>query len=346
MATMSRVTAHYIKLFVYPFRLAVDYAFEPSASLLDPKAWLSACPIAALIALILLCFKTGKTAFLMLWFFAALLPVSGIFPIKNFIAERYLYIPVMGWCGAAGMGFAWLIGRKGVLRILSAAVFTAILCLFILKNNQRNRIWHDEERFFRNMVRVNPLSYKGYSSLGMVYYGRGRLEEAEKALKRSVDIHGAYAISRHNLGCILMERGKEAEALAAFKEVIALDPSFTEAHYQTALLLRNREQISGAERHLRTALRLNPNFIPAKFVLASILQARDELKASIRLYEEILAVDPEYAKAVKNLGIIYYYKLKDPVRAAWYFRRYLALVPDDPQRDLIRNAIESIPSNP
>jgi len=350
MATMARVMAAYMKLFFYPSPLAVDYSFDPSTSFPDGRALLSVLLIAGMILLPLIFPIHRKAAFLILWFFAALLPVSGIFPLKNFIAERYLYIPLMGWCGAAGMGFTWMIRRKGLFRILSAAALAACLLLFIYMNNMRNPIWSDEERFFNAMVHANPESYKGHSSLGSIYYRQGKLEAAEKAMKQSILINPDYAISRHNLGCVLLERDKKAEAKATFRQVIHLDPSFTEAHYQLAILSKDEGKLPEAEASLRIALAVNPNFIPAKFILGTIFQERHDLREAIRLYEEILSLDPNYAKAVKNLAIIHYYQLSDPETAAGYFRRYLALVPDDPQRDMILEAVsrsgQTAPGNP
>ena len=39
----------------------------------------------------------------MAWFFIMILPVMNILPIGNIMAERYLYIPVMGFCVAKGI---------------------------------------------------------------------------------------------------------------------------------------------------------------------------------------------------------------------------------------------------
>ena len=49
-------------------------------------------------------------------------------------------------------------------------------------------------------------------------------------------------------------------------------------------------------------------------------------------------------KALENLGIIYLYHLQEPEKAGVYFRKYLTLVPDDPQKELILKAIQDVGS--
>ena len=337
-ATMLRVVSTYAKLAVYPDGLSVDYGFIPSASFLNYRL-IPAVLLLSTIFTTAFLVRDRKISFLILWFFISLLPVSGLYPITNFIAERYLYIPVMGLCGVFGVFFDTLRKHGFFLKTTAYILVSAALVFSLVQNNRRNAIWSDETLFFEEMVRANPSSHKGFSGLGMACYKNGLLEDAESNQRRSIELNENNAIAIHNLGCTLMKMGRRTEASEMFRKVIVLDESFTEAYYQLALNDRDEGFQEKAETGLRKALSLNPNFIPAKFILGVIMQDRGELGEAIQLYDEILAFDPKYAKALKNLGIIYFYKMNEPARGGEYFKRYLSVMPSDPQRELILEAI-------
>ena len=339
--TSARVVARYMRLFFLPFDLRIDYAFPASSSPWDPLAFLSMVLIVGAICLPLARRFEVKATFLILWFFVALVPVSGLIPIRNVIAERYLYIPVMGWCGAVGAGIHVLLGYGKRVRKVTLPCLVAVGVAFATYNIKRNRLWSDEILFFREMTRATPSGYKGYTGLGLALYRTGNLVGAEEALAQSIELNDTQTIALHNYGCVILKLGRTAQAEEAFARVLERNPGFTESRYQLGMLLKGRGEIERAERELRGALESNPNFIPAKFMLGVILQDRGVFNEAIGLYEDCVSLDPRYAKALKNLGIIYYYRLDDPVMAAPYFRRYLGLVPEDPQRELIERAIES-----
>jgi len=342
MATMARVLGHYMCLAVFPVHLRVDYAFPASTGLIDPAAMLSLAVAILVIAAALRAPMRHPAPFLLIWFFLALMPVSGIYPITNFIAERYLYIPLMGICGAAGTGLAILFSdRNKSLRIAGILLTGIIIGAGILQNINRNRAWRAEEKFYLEMVRSCPESYRGYSGLGVVRYRQGRLEEAEDALTRSIELKPDHTIAMHNLGNVKQGLGDQAGAVEVFRRVIELNPTFAESRYQLALIYKSRGDVKAAEEELLRVLSINSNFIPARFILGVIFQDRGDFEEAANIYESILTLDPSYGKALKNLGILHLYRFGDRQTASIYLKKYLALVPGDPQRDTILAEIDS-----
>lgn len=339
-ATMARVLGHYMHLAVFPAHLRVDYAFTASTGLIELPAVLS---LSAAILIIFAAFRLplpGSTRFMITWFFLALIPVSGLYPITNYIAERYLYIPLMGWCGAAGAGLAALFSnRNRGLRIAGIVLAGTLLTSGIVLNNSRNPTWRSGERFYREMVRSSPDSYRGFSGLGVALYRRKQLVEADCALTRSIELKPDHAIAIHNLGNVKQGLGDQDAAFDKFRSVIELDPSFVESRYQLALILKSRGELEAAEQELLRTLSINHNFIPARFILGVIHQERADYEIAAEIYRSILTIEPSYAKALKNLGILHLYRFDDRETASYYLKRYLALVPGDPQREQILAAI-------
>lgn len=61
------------------------------------------------------------------------------------------------------------------------------------------------------------------SALGSANLKLGRLNQAERLLRRAVDEDETFAAAWNNLGVILMERGKTAEAAQVFRRAFATD---------------------------------------------------------------------------------------------------------------------------
>ena len=100
---IPKVLASYIKLLLLPFPLNADYVIPTATSNIIAYI-ISTILLTAMVGIIIrLCKNSGHARFFILWFFVALLPVSNIVPLGNFMAERYLYIPYFGFCGFIGI---------------------------------------------------------------------------------------------------------------------------------------------------------------------------------------------------------------------------------------------------
>ncbi|OHC05625.1 MAG: hypothetical protein A3J92_00250 [Planctomycetes bacterium RIFOXYC2_FULL_41_27] len=75
------------------------------------------CPFLLIISVIVITYRlffySKALFFAILWFFVALIPVLNIIPIENIMAERYLYIPLVGFCILGGQLLS-LIPKSGL----------------------------------------------------------------------------------------------------------------------------------------------------------------------------------------------------------------------------------------
>jgi hypothetical protein len=78
-----------------------------------------------------------------LWFALFLLPVSNLVPTMQYIAERFLYLPLMGFLVAIG-ALAVKSSRRGPITLAGAAA----ICIWIGVSWNRAGIWRDEVTLF------------------------------------------------------------------------------------------------------------------------------------------------------------------------------------------------------
>jgi Flp pilus assembly protein TadD len=73
-------------------------------------------------------------------------------------------------------------------------------------------------------VSVDTLSAIGSANLGL-----GRLGQAEKMLRRAIEVDPTFVPAMNNLGVVLMERGNYGEARAVFERAFAQDSGQTDS---------------------------------------------------------------------------------------------------------------------
>ncbi len=91
--------------------------------------------------------------------------------------------------------------------------------------------------------------------------GRGRVEEAERLLRRAVAIDPSSAVATYNLARLLISTGRGEEGRAVLVEAVRLAPDFAAAQAalgDLALASGTPEGIEEARRRYESALALEP----------------------------------------------------------------------------------------
>ena len=236
--TMVRVAADYLRLMFVPVNLVADYsAMEPSRSLADPRVLISGAVVLAAAGWVFLARRRQPVAtFGLLWAAICLLPVSNVVAMLQFMAERFLYLPLAGFALLAGAAF-----RRIEYCLPSAAVALAVLvvALFGALAADRAALWKSSETLYAATVRDTPeKAVRPRRNLLAYYVNARRFTEAkalaEKLLAQSdaepsTPAHEKAEYHRH-LGWILLEEGQKEKGLDCIRAAIALDPEYAEPY--------------------------------------------------------------------------------------------------------------------
>ncbi len=134
--------------------------------------------------------------------------------------------------------------------------------------------------------------------------------------------HAAYL-----RGAGWVKRGRLTEAETALREALVLDPDAVDAREVLAAVLLREQRSPEAERVLQAGLVRNPRAYVLARMQARILADRNEAPAAIRTLETALpapALDPDYYALLAAL----YQRTGAPHKAAEAYRRALAVVPE------------------
>jgi hypothetical protein len=89
----------YIQLVLFPLNLNAEYSFAYPDRFLEFSNLFSVIVVIAITVGSFFIYKRSKGIFFGIWWFIiTLLPVSNLIEIHNPIAERYLYLPLVGFC--------------------------------------------------------------------------------------------------------------------------------------------------------------------------------------------------------------------------------------------------------
>jgi len=190
---------------VWPVDLGIEYAYSIPRSWVDP--WVIAgllLPLCAGAGLFVL-FRKERTAFFFLAFTVLFfIPVSNIYPLAYFSADRYLYAPL----AAMSVLLAILIVR--VIRSVPLRLATCGLLLTILSvlTCQQNRVWQSQYTLWSQAYAASPDSTYAQNNLAVYLYRRGETERAID-LFRQASKNPLYPEAQNNLAEIYEWMGQK-----------------------------------------------------------------------------------------------------------------------------------------
>lgn len=331
---MMQVMARYLRLLFYPVGLTADYSeYFPKPTL---TVWYTM--VSFLYGFTVICtvtfacisayrkHKQGICALAVIsvvLFFVSLMPVMNIMPIKNIIAERYLYLP-FGFFALAAGGLAgkWRV-KKNIFYLLCIVVITTLfLCLTVSRNHQ----WSHGIRLWRSTLRVNPRSFHAHNNLASLYDEYNRFNQAEYHYKQAIKIRPYDGIPYYNLANTLKEQGRLTESIPYYLAAIEREPDIVEPYVNLGLAYARLGKQDKAIDAFRTATRVRPVDSSAHNNLGVMLGSIGKTDEAIN--EHILAIkyDPRNENAYVNLAICYLDK-QSYTKALGILKRLISINP-------------------
>ena len=239
------------------------------------------------------------------WFFITLFPVYNLITIYNPFAERYLYIPLIGFCMVVAMAFNTLITKRlsetVPIQVLSSVAIIVILSLYSTVTMARNRDWKDNLTLWSKTVITSPGSTIAHGSLGRAYQDQGRLQEAIRSYKKAIEIYPGNYKAFHNLGVIYEGQGALKEAVANYKRAVDINPAFVEAQFNLGNIYHNQGLLEAAVQQYRKVTELDPADFEARNNLGVVYARQGKMDKAIEQWEKVLMIDPQNESAADNI---------------------------------------------
>jgi tetratricopeptide (TPR) repeat protein len=184
------------------------------------------------------------------------------------MADRYMYVPLIGVFIALVWGGALFVERWRQLRVPATLVAIGILAACATATARQLRFWTDSRTLFEHTLSVTSDN----------------------------------AVAHYVLANALMEQGESAEATVHYREAIRLDPDHQDARLNLALALQRQGKADEAMAELQKIIQADPSIAQAHNTLATVLWQQGQTASAITQYREALRLDPDYADAANDLA--------------------------------------------
>jgi protein O-mannosyl-transferase len=326
--TAPVLVAHYIWKTLAPVNLKAWYGFHPVTEL----GWNPAAAIALCLFLVWAMFRlravpsgTGLRrrqtllSFALAWFLLFLVPVLDIPKLGDSVfAERYLYIPTVGFCLLAAWGWLWLRDRASRMAGASwarPAIYAGLLGLLLFYSAvviRRLPVWHDDLRLWARTAQQEPNDPAVLTAAGNAYYRLGRPQDALGFFERAVASAPREAFAHNGLGGALFALGRHDDALRQFQEAVALDPAQGSYWRNLGVAYASKKQWPEAIQAFRRAVRAFQSApspapgISALFVqLGAALEESGQLDDAIDAFRRAIQLDPaDFDAHIRLAGVL------------------------------------------
>ena len=300
--TETRAIWTYVRLAVIPFGQSLDHDFPVSRTILEHGALFYAALLVATVGVLV--WKRKKypvSCFGFLLFLLLLAPTSSVVPIDDPLAERRMYLALLGLilvaCDLASR--LRLSPTAGYCVLAGLALFFGDLCY------ARNQLWGKPDTLLALAAAQSSTNPRPMLNLTEVLIRHNRcdlaipyLRRAERVLGRNYYVEVGWgrtlACLNHDvealpwlldaarlkpcsdvfewIGLLYGKLGRLGEAGSALKKAVQLNPYSPSAHGSLALWYSSVNDLASAEREYRTATKLDSEDLSARFGLSQILQ--------------------------------------------------------------------------
>jgi tetratricopeptide (TPR) repeat protein len=328
--TAMAIMGKYLYLLVIPHPLVFDYSYNqiPVVSIASAGALISLIIYGALAFYAVKgVAKKDAIAFGIIFFAITVSLVSNVlFLIESTMAERFIYMPSIGFCIAIAVliSKAFKLSTSQNLTTLKTQIIskpillTLVVVLFAgysVKTIARNNDWENNLKLLAADVKSSPNSARiryAYGSALLIEKGlkeenlnvkNGFLDRSIAELQKGVAILPSYGEAWYHLGLAYKERGNAGAAVPAFEQARSYK-DFKEADFyiSSGLAYGLTGKFDLAIRDFTRAIEIDPSNPEAYNNKGLYFSEKGTIDSAMIFLDKAIAMKPEFHQAIYNKG--------------------------------------------
>lgn len=290
----------YGKKLVWPNPLIAFYPFQKSESVTEPQVLLGlGVATIFVLAFVLLWKRQRQYTFALLWMCLTIAPAMNVrWMTASVFAERYLYLPSVGFSWLLAGAILWLYSRAELrARATHVAVATAGIALAALSSYaiiKRNREWRSDRDLVLSSLVSQPNSAHMLAQLGFFEWSDGNHAAAEREWQQALRYNPDFAEALADMGFDRYEEKRYDEAIVYLQRAITLKPHFAAPHIQLAEVYAAQGKDDLAEAEFLAGLEIHPTNTEALNQLGDFYlkhgrlnEAAIQLRKSVEIYSDL-----------------------------------------------------------
>lgn len=292
----------YIRKMFFPVDLATPYPWIHSPSILQI---ITAALI--LIAISLLIFQYHKSkpylVFGWIWYIVCLLPVIGFYrPGPHTIADRYVYIPMIGLFIILVWGLFDIFKRLRITNFISTLIFGLLLFVLLTITWTQAGYWKNSITLLNHTIRVTQNNYTAYNNLGNVFELQGNIEKAGDSFKKALEINPHFHLAHTNLALTYIIQNRLDEAIIHINEALQIYPDSAQAYMLLGTVYKEKRNLKKAITYYKKAIQIHPNKPEIHFNLGDALALMGDFDGAINEFTAALKINWKLAAVHNALG--------------------------------------------
>jgi superkiller protein 3 len=176
------------------------------------------------------------------------------------------------------------------------------------------------------LLEVDPASYEGWFNFGLAAQRTGRVQAAEQAYQKAMDVDANRPEASTNLACMLFDRGDPDGALALFQRQLETGPVYSQVLWNCGLVYERQQNYTSSEASFSRLLAADPDRPDALFHLGFARFQQKQWDAAAANFQQCLEFKRSWLEPTVYLGLASW-NLGDPTAAR---RRFDDALTQDP----------------
>jgi tetratricopeptide (TPR) repeat protein len=287
-------------LFLFPAGLRIDYDFSVSRTILDHGALLGLIGIVlAAAAAFYFRRRYPLAAYGFFTFLILMAPTSSVVPIVDPVAERRLYLSMIGLLFIA----AEFLRRVDVTRPKWIAALAGVLVIAGIATHSRNFVYSDKVALWKDTAGKSPNKYRPQFQLAQAYFESGKCAEALPHYARSAQLDPTDYTLFIDWGLDYADcLHQPDQAIAKFRQSIAVKPT-AHAYSQIGMVYGRQGKNAEAAAALAEAEKLDPNFEMTYVYRGGMHLSQGNPAAALEDFGRALAINPRNQAAMQALAM-------------------------------------------
>lgn len=227
----------------------------------------------------------------------------------NHVADRFIYLPGLGFCLWFGVLFESMFhqaGQKNIFRKgLIGVCFLLIFAALAIKTMDQVGTWKNSITLWNHQLAYNPEDPIALHNLAAVLRKEPEFREAEETF-RSVARLQLQGIGPDSLDPrTLQKAGKVDYIVGLYKKAISIEPGFAESYFNLANLYSDTGRTKDAIENYIKTLKVNPGYFEAYYRLGSLYQTIGDSQRAVNSLTKYLKENSAQDRAYLNVIKIY-----------------------------------------
>lgn len=318
--TTSAFVAYLVKL-VLPADLSFLYCYPMKGDI--PFYWYLSpvVPLALIYGLCMAWKKDDKTLVFGILFYLVNIGLPFLTQIMgvraSIMADRYVYLPCIGWFLVVAYVVHRLIRRWPHHRWSATVVAAAYVLVLATLTFKRIPVWKDSRTLFSDVVAKqtratnnHPFLADAYKNLGNARKDEGDPEGAMAAYNKGIEMSPENFDLYNNRGTVRKSLDDLEGALADYAKTIELNPNYYRGYLNRGNLYFTRNEYGRALADYAKAVLLNPDKASVYLARGAVYASQQKLEAAVRDFTKAIRLDPYFENAYSNRALTYYHLKK------------------------------------